>query len=255
METFFFGPAQRQLYGIYHAPFKPRRSEEGVLLLYPLGQEYMRIHRAYRWLADRLSKLGFHVLRFDYSGQGNSAGEGPDFDNWLEDAVVAARELRSITAAERLSVIGCRIGATLATLLAEQTEIDRIALWEPRDPGQRFVDELHQQIQTGEWPLANFVAQDGTLHFNGFAFPPAFIDALLATTLSRKGLASASRSLAITSDSQLDLSEMLQDSQGNMKTECVFEPGPTDWNRVDGIGGVFLPQRILHVLCAWMDSP
>src|SRR5215217_413896 len=79
MNPLYFGSSQKPLYGVYHPPKsqpgRPVRTT-GVVLCYPLGQEYMRAHRAFRQLATLLTKSGFPVLRFDYYGTGDSGGDG-----------------------------------------------------------------------------------------------------------------------------------------------------------------------------------
>ena len=63
----------RQLAALYHPPTSADRGR-AVLILNPLGQEAVRAHRLLRVLADRLARLGVHVLRFDFHGCGDSAG-------------------------------------------------------------------------------------------------------------------------------------------------------------------------------------
>ena len=76
MEPFYFGPAGgRRLFGVFHEPPASRRRGCGVVLCYPLGTEYTSYYRAYRQLALSLAENGFHVLRFDFRGCGDSEGE------------------------------------------------------------------------------------------------------------------------------------------------------------------------------------
>ena len=72
MRPFYFGDSEEALYGVYHSPQGEHR-DEGVVLCAPFGQEAMRTHRALRQLATLLTKRGYHVLRFDYRGTGDSA--------------------------------------------------------------------------------------------------------------------------------------------------------------------------------------
>src|SRR4051812_34449398 len=82
----WFGPAERPLFGWYHAPALATARACGVVLCNPFGYEMMCSHRAYRHLAERLATAGFPVLRFDYDGTGDSAGDGEDperVESWL----------------------------------------------------------------------------------------------------------------------------------------------------------------------------
>jgi acyl carrier protein len=77
---YYFGDPQKQLCGIYHPPSKEKHLNEGVVLCYPLPQEYMTYYSSFRQLSELLSNAGFHVLRFDYFGTGDSAGESVDIN-------------------------------------------------------------------------------------------------------------------------------------------------------------------------------
>src|SRR5438046_10636910 len=72
---FYFGPFAARLFGIHDAPRTDAGREGSVVLCYPYGRDYVSAFRAYRTLALRLARAGFHVLRFDYRGTGDSAGD------------------------------------------------------------------------------------------------------------------------------------------------------------------------------------
>jgi len=63
------------LYGMLHEPEPASARGVCVLLLSPGIKGRVGPHRLYLKLAARLVPLGFHVLRFDYHGLGDSAGE------------------------------------------------------------------------------------------------------------------------------------------------------------------------------------
>jgi alpha/beta superfamily hydrolase len=88
-----------------------------------------------RNLSSRLSKAGFHVLRFDYYGTGDSSGSNDEGSpqRWCENIEAAMVELQEMTGAARMSLIGLRFGANLAARVATRplTAIDCLALWEP----------------------------------------------------------------------------------------------------------------------------
>src|SRR5262245_3688452 len=97
MKPFFFGSSAQPLFGVYHPPAGSAPTREGVVLCGPFGREYLRAHRALRELAHRLAASGFHVLRFDYSGSGDSSGDGEDADaaRWVSDIGAAVDEVRN----------------------------------------------------------------------------------------------------------------------------------------------------------------
>src|SRR5256885_16263297 len=90
----YFGPATARLFGLHDAPRTDAGREGSVVLCYPYGRDYMSAFRAYRTLALRLARAGFHVLRFDYRGTGDSAGDigGASLQQGMDDIVAAGRQ-------------------------------------------------------------------------------------------------------------------------------------------------------------------
>ena len=108
MQPFYFGTSQKQLFGVYHAPDGKSARQSAILLCQPLGHEYLRAHRAFRNLAVSLAGQGFHVLRFDYFGCGDSGGdqEQATIDQCLADLSTAVEELKDTAGVPRVSLVG-----------------------------------------------------------------------------------------------------------------------------------------------------
>lgn len=68
----------QMLHGILHVPAPGLARGVCVLLLSPGIKGRVGPHRLYLKIAARLTPLGFHVLRFDYHGLGDSEGELPE---------------------------------------------------------------------------------------------------------------------------------------------------------------------------------
>lgn len=133
MELLFFGPASRRLFGAYEPP-RGRPRDAGVVVCNAGVQEYTRAHFAVRRLAGAIAAAGFHVLRFDWSGTGDSAGdlEEATADRWCEDLRAAAAELRELSGVRRVSAVGYRLGALLAARAAsEGLDLRELVLWDP----------------------------------------------------------------------------------------------------------------------------
>lgn len=145
MQPVSFGTSDRQLLGIYYPPEGEQPRDAAVLLCGPAPQEYMLTYWATRKLATLLARHGFPVMRFDYFGTGDSAGETEEGRPrlWVEDVGAAARELLDVSGAYALSAVGLRLGASLATLAAsESLDLEDLVLWEPVVQGSAYVDEL-----------------------------------------------------------------------------------------------------------------
>jgi uncharacterized protein len=146
MTPFYFGAGRRRLFGIYEPAVLTGRGKRGAVLCYPWGPEYVHAHRVMRQLAIRLAGAGIHTLRFDFFGTGDSAGEMVDADlgTWEADIELAMEELRDIVGSARMTLIGLRLGATLAARVAVRRprDVDNLALWDPIVSGPDYLASL-----------------------------------------------------------------------------------------------------------------
>ena len=145
-EAFFFGAGERRLFANYHPPVGAGRGDL-VVVCPPLFAEYMRTHLALRELAITLAERGQHVLRFDYRGTGDSAGDLSDVTtaDWVEDIMLATQEGRDLTGAERIRLVGVRAGGLLAHTAARSVDfVSHLVLWDPVTSGALYLESLQR---------------------------------------------------------------------------------------------------------------
>jgi alpha-beta hydrolase superfamily lysophospholipase len=141
---FWFGPADRPLFGWLHQPASGE-ARGGVVLCPPLGIEAICVYFTYRTLAIRLAEAGLAVLRFDYDGTGDSFGDQGDpgrTEAW-EASVDAALRALDLTGVGSVGLVGMRIGAVLAASAAARRfpVLDAMVLWDPCVSGRSFLRE------------------------------------------------------------------------------------------------------------------
>ena len=135
MMPFYFGTRERHLFGVYDPARTTGRSARAAVICHPWGDEQIHAYRTLRQLASRLSQAGFHVLRFDYYGTGDSAGHTGDNDlpGSCSDIETAMAELREMTGVGKLTLVGLRLGASLAAKVAATCadDLETLVLWDP----------------------------------------------------------------------------------------------------------------------------
>lgn len=246
MNTFYFGASARPLYGAYHPPVSAARG--GVLLCYPFGQEYMRAHRAFRQLALLLSQRGCHVLRFDYSGTGDSGGDadGASLAQWRRDIAAAIDELKESVGLPRVSLVGLRLGAALMTeVAAERDDVERLVLWDPVVEGAAYLDEVRAHASHVE------PHPSGSLGVNGFPLTPLLQEELGALSLLRP-LPLRGSAQIICSEERPEVERLAAQLGGGAAARVV--PSPSDWNKVDDFGGVLIPQALIREIVTWLTQ-
>jgi amino acid adenylation domain-containing protein len=132
---------------IFTVRYEPvaRRRNHSVLICNAIGHEQIRAYRNLQQLAIRLCEQGFDVLRFDYRGTGNSSEpcEQLSAESMQIDTEIAASHLREVTSTKRLSLVGIRLGATVAAN-AHIADVDQCLFWDPIFDGTQFIEQLDQ---------------------------------------------------------------------------------------------------------------
>jgi pimeloyl-ACP methyl ester carboxylesterase len=237
------------------------------MLVNPLGHEYIRNHRAFRILADRLAFKGFTVLRFDFLGTGDSWGNLEDvgFADWLEDLHLARAALATEIGDGTVSLVGRRLGAALA-LLAETSQgsgagkdprgldLTRSVLWDPvleGGPYLRGIEGIHREYFGMQSHRGNVAPEEDTRSAD-----PSPVQEILGMMLPL--------TLA-TEIEQLDVQQaysacgsgtMMLDSHPS--GELLHEPGTATLRRVDDPWEsddplrVFVPMHILQMITEWI---
>lgn len=269
MNPFYFGTSSRRLFGVHVAARQGGRSGgvRAVLLCPPWGQEYLRAHRAMRRLAGLLAAGGCDTLRFDYYGTGDSAGDMPEatLQGWELDIDEAINELRDISGANRVGLVGLRLGGTLAAKAAarRRRDISALVLWDPVVSGSQYVEELFLAAQSrehqAERPRQRSVEEGGGHELLGFRLPAAF-----AKALGNLELASVVKDLpeqchAVVSQASRSTDALREALAGTALASRIAEiPGRPPWTEADQIMSGEVPVELLHhivqVLCDGKSS-
>ena len=257
MNPLYFGNSERPLYGVYHPPRVRDGRSQGIVLCYPVGQEYMRAHRAFRQLAILLSKSGFPVLRFDYFATGDSGGASEEgtFEQWMSDVGTAIDELKDNAGVERVALVGLRLGAALAARVqTTRKDVSSVVLWDPVVIGASYLSELIATTEAEETARAVRTNAD-IIGINGFAWTRALRHSLDGVTSEAYPAEPNSRVALLVSaerDDYTRLRERYAGSQANFTYRCI--PSPGDWAYIDAYGSALLPQDIIQGIVAHLNQ-
>lgn len=254
MNLLFFGSSGRQLFGAYHTPPVTVPGRGAALLCPPWGQEYLVSHRIFRRLAVRLSESGYHVLRFDYYGTGDSAGDREDGDltSWQEDAAVALDELRDMSGFASVAVFGIRLGAVVAWRLAmTRKDVHTVVLWDPVVHGKEYVREMiAAQAETDRWsltPMRRRAAADTVQDLLGFPLTLGMrttIEAIRPESFAPPATAHVKLFYSDSLPGQDALHDALRATGTPFHAETIR--GQTPWREDEGIGAGGLPVLVLE---------
>ena len=244
--AFFFGPVDQPLFGMHHTPSGRLVQNRAALLCAPLGWEYMRTHWAMRKIARLLAIGGFHVLRFDYFGTGDSSGRSSEatVERWLDDIAEAAAELRAGAGVEKVSVVGVRLGASLAALACSRgLAVDRLVMWDPVVEGRAHVSTLrrmHAEMIAGR-PKRRVTPEMEGDELLGFPYPAPRLVELESIDLARMAWPAVATTLV--ASQPLDEYRRLVDAIGVGASHDLVEDA-TAWDDLASSQTSLLPARV-----------
>ena len=245
MNPFFFGTADRALYGAYHPPVGRVSDGLGAVLCYPTGVEYMRAHRAFRQLTTLLTRAGVHVLRFDYYGTGDSAGRSDEatIGQWRQDVGSAVQELKDMTGLSRVTVVGLRMGAAVAAqAVLERDDVDHLVLWDPIVRGERYLQELRDE-PADTW----FPSGTDRIGVHGYPMTTTHFDEIRTIRLDHLTFPlELNVDLVCSHESRefTGLADHLRKRGGGFSQSHV--PSDGAWGEINDFGAVLMPQGIIH---------
>jgi alpha-beta hydrolase superfamily lysophospholipase len=247
----WFGPEDRPLAGWLHLP-ESGVARAGIILCPSLGVEALVAQPAYLRLARHLEAMGFAVLRFDYSATGDSAGsiEAASIEQWVED-IRSARDLVVSSGAERIGIVGLRIGATLAARsLVTHGAYDAVALWDPCATGRAFLRE-QQALKALTFSVSSPDADEQGLDLLSFWMPTSLAADLGAMTLDGSERLDSVKALLVTRANRPkppQVREWLEHSHA----EEVDAKGQEDFLDVPA-GISVLPLDTIDGIAKWLD--
>jgi len=271
MRAFFFGDGSRQRLAVHHDA--PREtSDTAVLICAPIGQEYIRTHWALRKMATELCRAGFPVLRFDYTGIGDSAGDLSEasVDMWTEDVCDAAEALRDACGASRVSILGLRFGAALAALAAAgELKVKDLVLWDPVVSGAEYVasmKQMHQRmlVDPNRWPQPQLDrARRGDApqfpstsdELLGFHFPPTLVRDIEAVDLTQRPPTRARRVLVLSSRDAPEVRGLCAALRAvDVPNESRMELDAGDWDDPGRVEDALICETIPHLIVSFFSQ-
>jgi len=259
MNPLFFGESKKQLFGVYHPPRSRILRDTSIVLCYPHGQEYLRSHRMFKRLADLLARAGFHVLRFDYYGSGDSSGSSSEwsFDGSCQDLVSAVNELKDVSGNSSVSLVGLRLGATIAAL-AGITNVKDWLFWDPVINGRDYLGSLksmHQEMLVHPMRFRHLRNEEGKGELLGYPLSDkacSELEQLDLTESSRVDVGQVHILCSTAKDEYSVFRDHLAFSCGRVEYHVIDDAG--EWDVVEYIESALLVKNILHEIVAILSK-
>lgn len=259
MNPLHFGSSERPLFGLHSPSLGKPGKNRGVILCNPFGDEAIKAHRAYRELAKILATAGYDVLRFDYFGTGDSAGDGEEATvaHWIKDVGDAADELKDASGVAKVSLVGLRFGCLIAIEAAKQRhDLDRVVLWDPIIKGKPYLEELariHEMVLRTELMARGAADQDipptTGLELLGFPVSPALraeIEAVDLLSHPLKGIRRLGLIVSTQAPQYLELQTRIESKDIKLLHNHI--PVGINWNSDEAINSSLVPKEAIMAI-------
>ncbi|MBL8097674.1 MAG: alpha/beta hydrolase [Anaerolineales bacterium] len=167
-----------------HLPEHP--TDHAVVICPPVGHEFVNSYRGLRHLADGFAEKGVTTFRMEYQGVGDSSGLDTDPDRlqkWLDSIEQVVKFIKEKCNIQKISLLGLRMGATLASMISNKIEIENLMCWVPVVEGRRYIREMLALQKTGE--NADLDVDSTTLEGGGFLITRETMNELLSISLAK----------------------------------------------------------------------
>jgi exosortase A-associated hydrolase 2 len=141
---FFILNGKRHIFSVLHTPDRIS-NKKGIIFIHPYAEEKQRVDRIFVNLARRLCGMGHFVMRFDFSGCGDSEGDFEELssDSQISDIRTVKSYFLEAAGIESILLFGARLGSNIAVQYAgTDREIDGLILWSPITNGAEYAETL-----------------------------------------------------------------------------------------------------------------
>jgi alpha-beta hydrolase superfamily lysophospholipase len=220
----------------------------------------MCTHRTYRHLAERLASAGFHALRFDYHGTGDSSGHADEpgrLEAWLDNVASAIDELEAVAGVRSVDLFGVRVGATLAALAAgRRRDVRSLVLWAPCASGRAYVRELRafQTLKEKAGARAATPLGDAGEEVAGYWFDAATLVDLSTINLLASRERLAERALVVPRDDLAAGEEQLAAHLAACGVEAVARADLGYAEMMRDPQDAVVPSATLDAIVAWLGA-
>jgi alpha/beta superfamily hydrolase len=239
MACFFLPFNDKQIFVNHSLPAKGK-AQRAAILFYPFGQEYMRSHKAFRQLANLLTRKNFDVYRFDYPGTGDSSGAAEDslFSDYLESGHALINFVKQ-KCYEEIHLVGLRLGALVAAqCFSDDLELNHLVLWDPLMDGKAFFDDCQKHSP-------DHSAKEDVWNIHGYPLNAAFRSQLLQSSIDKVGVA-PHQQLSLLVSGEQDGIRAVERLKQNTRPNFTVVPPVNDWNYVDMVGSILIPADLIR---------
>ncbi len=225
-----------------------------IIIIGPIGPEYMPCHRSIKLLAQTLTQSGFHSIRYDPIAMGNSSGQLNDtnlWDKWTHTPKQFTQFLSGTLNIDNVILIGLRSGCLVLSEALKEVSANHAVFWHPLLRGSTFIRSI--QLLDSVLYETNPIPTDKTLEGGGYPFIEELQNKIKSVNLINKDDTKLKTALVI-NDSQSSNNSKLAGKLTaiGVKTDSIYLDGLD--NMVKQVTLSKIPHSNLTAIQNWLNK-
>jgi hypothetical protein len=234
-----------------HKPNTELSSSTGIIIISPMGPEYMYCYRTIKCLSNKLASQGFYTLRYDPVGMGNSSSDLHDtniVEKWIATPSKLSEHFLKACGLKDIIFIGLRSGCLILSELLKLEKARGAVYWYPYTNGKVWVRDLSLVDS-----MLNINSDDPALiDGGGYPLTSQAQDRISQVNLNQSSFKLLENILLIEDSKSLPnkkLAAILEDGQ---KLEKLALPGMKEM--LQQATHSIVPQSNLDAITQWMEK-
>ncbi|MDX2506719.1 MAG: hypothetical protein QNL62_19905 [Gammaproteobacteria bacterium] len=262
MKSLHIKSNNEQLYTVIHHPSENNKNnrKHAVVICSPITHEHDASYWAIRQLAIRLSKLGFDVARFDYFASGNSAGlsQQASLQTCVQNITDIGQFLARNSNSEKVTYIGLRLGAVLASMSAINSSPDQLILWDPIISGKSFLSQLDMMHEKYLQKMNRTGSHQHNLgqEYLGYPYSDSIVAELNQAQLDNIEFPVDTTLSILTSPGNTEQNQLIEKVRGSrlQLQHEIATKGAINWHDISIIESSFLPRESINQICNFLKD-
>ena len=244
------------LFYTLHYSTTPKHNTKAIILIGPVGPEYMHCHRSIKCLANNLAERGFHTIRFDPAGMGNSTADLKaelTHEKWPDSLSKLKSFLIDELNIDDVIFIALRSGSLILSKYMESSTVNYPVFWFPYTSGKKFIRDIliiDNLLKLEE----NYITDTGqpVIHGGGYPFTLSSQNYFKNINIFESSFNDGIKTLLIEDSETPPSSKLLDKLTANFDTNKELSPGLTEM--IQQAGFSVLPEKSFDIIHNWLNQ-
>ena len=209
----------------HNLPADINNRNTAVIIIGPIGPEYMHCFRSIKYLCDELALAGYHSIRYDPIGMGNSSGDLLDdniWHQWITTPQKLSDYVKESYGITNIILVGLRSGCLVLSEVQKNMPLHSAVFWYPYTHGSAYIRDI--QLLDSMLYQDNNLTNNTTLNGGGYPLSDTLQNDIKNINLLSEKYSPFNHALIINSDESkraLKLHKQMETTVKHVSSVCL----------------------------------